>query len=184
MKTSLAPRFMLALMRTQRSIARWAASRADLPPVVVLTVGARKPHRPEEQGPLPVDRQEQRLGHELANQLRHQAGRDDVFLPLILQLDDREVLAILRRGMHPDPFLRTRLANRDGGQELLDPDRLGERLTEPQIVRVERVERGGGSGGGGGDGGGVGVGVGVVDCSVSGVVAVVVVDCGSSEVTA
>ena len=114
------------------------------PPVQIPAVGGRKPHRPEEQRALPVDREVQSFGHELAGQLGDEAGRDDVLFAFVLDFDDREVLAILGRRVHPHEILRAWLAHRDRRQELLDPDRLGEGLIEAQVRGIKGIELGGG----------------------------------------
>jgi hypothetical protein len=45
---------------------------------------------------LPRDRQTQLLEHDLAGELGHQGPRDDVFLPIILEIDDWELVAVFR----------------------------------------------------------------------------------------
>src|SRR5262249_36398579 len=59
----------------------------------------------------------------------------------ILQLDDREVVAIIGGRVDPDELLQAGLAHRNGSQELLDACGLDERLAKPEIGRVEGVWR-------------------------------------------
>src|SRR5262249_23624308 len=109
------------------------------PPIEVLAFRRRQTNRPERYDALPVYRREQRLGDELADELGHEPGRDDVFFALVFELNHREIVAKLGTGMDADEILRARLAHGHRRQDLLDPYRVDEGLTQAEIRWIERV---------------------------------------------
>src|SRR5262249_23098850 len=111
------------------------------PPIEVLALGRWQPNRPEENGPLPIYRREQGLGDELAGELGHEPGRDDVFFAFVFELNHREIVTKLGTGMDTDKILRARLAHGHRRQDLLDPYRVDEGLAQAKICGVEGVER-------------------------------------------
>jgi hypothetical protein len=115
-----------------------------LAPIVQLAVGPGEPDGPEEGHALAVDGGEEDAGREsgLARQFVPESPIDEVDLPLLFQLDDHGLKAVVLRRVDADEPRLVGLADRDRQQGLLHAEAGGEVLWQPQGCGVEWVRDG------------------------------------------